>query len=110
MTEQSDTIILGILAHFSHFPFLLIALIFLPSRYRTHIPAAQIKLLMIMGRYIQLPGNHGLGYQDRETIGKCKILVATTSIRTPQVGSAGTEPAAVNTAMEVATINTLKPK
>jgi hypothetical protein len=64
----------------------------------------------MMGTYIQFPGNHGLGYQDKETIGKCKILVAATSIRTPKVGSAGTELTAVNTDMEVATINTLDPK
>lgn len=63
-----------------------------------------------MGTYIQFPGNHCLEYQDSETIGKCKILVATTSIRTPQVGAAGTVSAAVITDMEVATINTLEPK
>jgi hypothetical protein len=63
-----------------------------------------------MGTYIQFPGNHCLGYQDREMIGKYKILVAKTSIRNPKVGSAGTGFAAVTTDMEVATIKTLAPK
>jgi len=63
-----------------------------------------------MGTYIQLPGNHCLEYQDRETIGKCKILVAATSMRNPKVGSAGTELTAVKTDTEVATINILDPK
>ena len=63
-----------------------------------------------MGTYIQFPGNHCLEYQDRETIGKCKILVAATSIRTPKVGAAGTVLAPVKTDIEIATINTLEPK
>ena len=63
-----------------------------------------------MGTYIQFPGNHCLGYQDREMIGKYKILVAKTSIRNPKVGSAGTGFAPVTTDMEVATIKTLAPK
>ena len=63
-----------------------------------------------MGTYIQFPGNHCLEYQDREMIGKCKILVAKTSSRNPKVGSAGTGFTAVTTDMEVATIKTLAPK
>jgi hypothetical protein len=77
---------------------------------KTYIPAAHIKLLTKMGTYIQFPGNHCLEYQDREMIGKYKILVATTSIRNPNVGSADTGFKAVATDMEVATINTLDPK
>jgi len=65
---------------------------------------------MKMGTYIQSPGNRSLGYQDREMIGKYKILVAKTSIRNPKVGSAGTGFAAAATDMEVATIKTLAPK
>ena len=43
-------------------------------------------------------------------IGKYKILVVATSIRSPNVGSAGTGFIAVATDMEVATIKTLDPK
>jgi len=63
-----------------------------------------------MGTYIQFPGNHCLEYQDRETIGKRKTLVAATSMRNPKVGSAGTELTAAKTDTEVATINILDPK
>ena len=63
-----------------------------------------------MGRYIQFPGNHCLEYTDREMIGKCKILVATTSIRNPSVGSAVAGFKAVATEPAAATIITLDPK
>jgi hypothetical protein len=87
-----------------------LALIFFPSNPITNIAPAQIKLLTNIGTYIQLPGNHCLEYSDREMIGKCKILVIPTSIRNPNVGSAGTGFIAVATHMEVATITTLDPK
>jgi len=63
-----------------------------------------------MGTYIQFPGNHCLEYRDREMIGKCKILVATTSILNPNVGSAVTGFKAVATDPAAATIKTLDPK
>ena len=77
---------------------------------KPYIPAAHIKLLTKMGTYIQFPGNHCLEYKDREMTGKCKILVAITSIRTPNVGVAGTGFIADATDMEVATIKTHDPK
>jgi len=42
--------------------------------------------------------------------GKCIIRVASTSMRAPAVGSAGTGLAEDKTDMEVATINKLNPK
>jgi hypothetical protein len=75
-----------------------------------NIPAAQIKLLTSMGTYIQFPGNHCLEYRDREMTGKYIILVASTSIRSPIVGSAGTGLIAVANDMEAATIKILNPK
>jgi hypothetical protein len=63
-----------------------------------------------MGMYIQPPGNQCLEYKDWEIIGKCNILVATTSALNANVGCACSVVTALPTDKAVATIKTLKAK
>lgn len=78
--------------------------------YSAYIPAAQIRLLSDIGRYIHSPGNHCLEYQAKDMIGKCKMRVAATSSLKPNVACAGTGFRADAADIETAIIETLAVK